>query len=252
MSLSVDIILPCFRCKETVSETIESIKNQTFFEWRLIVVIDGYDEDLIELIKQTCFDIKSKSIITLQENSGVAYARNVGLKHSKADLIAFIDSDDLWEPRKLEVQISKFIENNQMALCATGHHRFKGNLFGGFTYEKKTSFVVISNNGLMFHNPFCFSSLVIKRQAIGELRFRNINHEDYDFLIRFVKDQSPLMTILTGKYVHYRVSDNSLSGNIFQSALKSLWVRRFHYGWFVTISSIPIYIYLAIRKRYFL
>lgn len=110
----VSIIMPTYKCGCFIAKSISSVQNQTYQNWELIIVDDcsedGTLEIVMELKKQDDRIILFHNVV----NSGAAVTRNEALCHAKGRWIAFLDSDDLWEPTKLEKQI-KFMEENKYA-----------------------------------------------------------------------------------------------------------------------------------------
>ena len=110
----VSIITPTFNCGKFIVETIDSILSQTYAKWELIISDDCSTDNTKEVIKPYLEkDTRIKYICNVK-NSGAAVTRNNALRVAKGKWIAFLDSDDLWEPTKLEKQI-KFMEENGYA-----------------------------------------------------------------------------------------------------------------------------------------
>ncbi len=107
----VSIIMPTYNCGRFIEESIRSVQEQSYNNWELIIVDDCSADDTIRVVRR--IQIKDKRIRLYQNksNSGAAISRNVALKEAKGRWIAFLDSDDLWEPTKLEKQIT-FMEEN--------------------------------------------------------------------------------------------------------------------------------------------
>ena len=106
----VSIITPVFNAFPFISQTIDSVLNQTYQHWELILVDDGSTDGSYKKIEPYLTDSRIKYIH--QANQGQGKARNTGIKASKGDFIAFLDSDDLWVPEKLDLQISLLIEQD--------------------------------------------------------------------------------------------------------------------------------------------
>jgi glycosyltransferase involved in cell wall biosynthesis len=110
----VSIIMPTYKCGRFIEESIKSVQAQTYQNWELIIVDDCSGDETIDVV----LDIKkTDDRISLYQNafnSGAAVSRNTALRNTKGRWIAFLDSDDLWEPTKLERQI-KFMEENGYA-----------------------------------------------------------------------------------------------------------------------------------------
>lgn len=110
----VSIIMPSYKCGRFIAESIRSVQAQTYPNWELIIVDDCSADGTVEEVLQ--FKQEDSRIQLFQNctNLGAAVARNVALKNAKGRWIAFLDSDDLWEPTKLEKQI-KFMVGNGYA-----------------------------------------------------------------------------------------------------------------------------------------
>lgn len=107
----VSIIMPTYKCGKFIGESIRSVQAQTYQNWELIVVDDCSGDETISIV----LDLKKSddriNIYQNSSNSGAAVTRNTALRNAHGRWIAFLDSDDLWEPTKLEKQI-EFMEEN--------------------------------------------------------------------------------------------------------------------------------------------
>lgn len=110
MSRLVSIIMPSYNTGRFIKETIESVLAQTYTNWELIIVDDCSTDNTDEIVGHYLTDERIRYIKN-ETNSGAALSRNRALREAKGKWIAFLDSDDLWEPDKLEKQIA-FMENN--------------------------------------------------------------------------------------------------------------------------------------------
>jgi glycosyltransferase involved in cell wall biosynthesis len=110
MSDLVSVVMPSYNTGRYIAETINSVLAQTFCSWELLIVDDCSTDDTDEVVKPYLTD---RRIIYLknEKNSGAAVSRNRALREAKGKWIAFLDSDDLWMPDKLEKQI-QFMKNN--------------------------------------------------------------------------------------------------------------------------------------------
>ena len=118
----IDIILPNFNSSEYIKETIKSIIDQTFKNWKLIIVDDCSDKKTRTLLKKFSKNKRIK-IYWLKKNKGAGYCRNYAIKKSKSPYLAFIDSDDIWKKDKLETQL-RFMENNNYLFTYTNYETF--------------------------------------------------------------------------------------------------------------------------------
>lgn len=106
----VSIIMPTYNSAKTIIESINSVLSQTYSNWELLITDDNSDDETINTIAQ--FRDKRITIFKLLINSGAGAARNHSIENAQGNYIAFLDSDDLWRPEKLTLQISFMRDNN--------------------------------------------------------------------------------------------------------------------------------------------
>lgn len=119
MNELVSIIMPSYNTAKFISETIESVSAQTYPNWELIIVDDCSTDNTNEVVKSFLLDDRIKYIKN-EKNSGAAVSRNRALREAKGKWVAFLDSDDLWLPEKLEKQIA-FMEKNDYHFSYTNY-----------------------------------------------------------------------------------------------------------------------------------
>jgi len=103
----VSVVIPTYNRGWSLRESIDSVLNQTFRDFELIVVDDGSLDDTRKILE----DYRGRLIAVHQGNAGVSAARNHGAATARGTYLAFLDSDDIWLPRKLSVQVD-FMANN--------------------------------------------------------------------------------------------------------------------------------------------
>ncbi len=106
--------MPTYNCGRFIADSIKSVQAQTYKNWELLIVDDCSLDNTLDIVKKIQITDKRIRLFQNKDNSGAAVSRNVALKEAKGSWIAFLDSDDLWEPLKLERQI-KFMEDNGYA-----------------------------------------------------------------------------------------------------------------------------------------
>lgn len=114
----VSIIMPSYNCGKYVEETIRSVQAQTYKNWEIIFVDDCSTDDSMQRVMSLQAKDSRIKIYQNPKNSGAAVSRNTALRHANGRWIAFLDSDDLWEPMKLETQVG-FMEENEYAFSYT-------------------------------------------------------------------------------------------------------------------------------------
>lgn len=114
--------MPTYNRAQFIAETLESICGQTFSNWELLVMDDGSDDDTAQIIEQ----INDERIryYKMERTGQVSKLKNMAIKKARGELIAFMDSDDLWELTKLEKQLAAMVQFPQAGFCLTGGFTF--------------------------------------------------------------------------------------------------------------------------------
>lgn len=116
----VSIIVPVYNSEKFINDTIQTVKEQMYKNWELLLVNDCSTDNSENIIKKYVKEDNRIKLINLEKNSGAAIARNTGIESAKGKYIAFLDADDLWKNEKLEKQI-KFMEENNYDFTFTGY-----------------------------------------------------------------------------------------------------------------------------------
>ena len=111
MSDLVSIIMPSYNTSQYIADSINSVINQTHTNWELIIVDDCSTDNTDVVVEKFLYDKRIK-FIKKEKNSGAAESRNIALREARGKWIAFLDSDDLWKPEKLALQIGFMVQND--------------------------------------------------------------------------------------------------------------------------------------------
>src|SRR5690625_3752065 len=120
----VSVITPAYNAARFIAETIESVLNQTYENWEMIIVDDCSQDETTSIIKKYQAQDERIHLIELEENSGSAVARNTAMDHAKGKYLAFLDSDDKWLPEKVAQEVA-VVEEKDIDLSFTGYARVK-------------------------------------------------------------------------------------------------------------------------------
>ena len=212
--IKIDIILPNFNSSDSIKETIKSIIDQTFKNWKLIIVDDCSDKKTRTLLKKFSKNKRIK-IYWLKKNKGAGYCRNYAIKKSKSPYLAFIDSDDIWKKDKLETQL-RFMENNNYLFTYTNYETF-GKKIKFISPAKEYDFKKFVND-----TSICTSTMIIKRNILKNVEFINSEIcEDYFFKCKILKICNAYC--LDDYLTKYRIRKNSLQS----SSLKNFyWIWK--------------------------
>lgn len=211
----VSIIMPSYNTAKYISESINSVIEQTYKNWELIIVDDCSTDNTDEVVAQ--YDDPRIIYLKNEKNSGAAVSRNKALRAAKGEWIAFLDSDDLWEPTKLEKQLKFMIDNDYKFSC-TGRDEIdeNSNSLGRITTSPKhiTSFGMylycwVGCLAVMYHSP-----------TVGLIQIADIKkNNDYAMWLKVIKkcDCYCFDEVLA----HYRVREKSISHDKLFRLIKS-------------------------------
>ena len=149
---TVDVIIPVYNRERFISHTLDSVLSQTYRNVEIVIVDDGSTDRSAEIIEPYLRHNNVKYI--QQENQGPAAARNAGIVSCSGDLIAFLDSDDLWLPTKLEKQVDFLMRNPAIPLVHTSRSDIDAN---GIRSEADRP---------MDAQGYCFSDLFIRNRIV--------------------------------------------------------------------------------------
>ena len=240
--IKIDIILPNFNSSDSIKETIKSIIDQTFKNWKLIIVDDCSDKKTKTILKKFSKNKKIK-IFWLKRNKGAGYCRNYAIKKSKSPYLAFIDSDDIWKKDKLETQL-RFMENNNYLFTYTNYETF-GKKIRFITPAKEYDFKKFIND-----TSICTSTMIVKRNILKNIEFTNSEIcEDYFFKCKILKICNAYC--LDDFLTKYRIRKNSLQS----SSLKNfywIWKINKKYNKLSILDNLISLLYISINslKKY--
>ena len=222
MSL-VSIIIPYFKKKNYIESTINSILNQKYQNFEIIIVYDDKDKgDLKFLKKIRKLDNRTKIIIN-KLNIGAGLSRNKALKLAKGKYVAFIDADDLWMPNKLKKQVA-FMEKNKINITHTSYSIInERNLKTSFRKAKNLKF-----NDLIYSCDVGLSTVMIKKKLLIKDFFPNLKtKEDYVLWLKLSK-KGYIFYSLKENLVSWRQTSESLSSSLSQKLKDGYKVYRIY------------------------
>jgi len=246
--VKVDIILPNYNSAAYLEETINSVKNQTFKNWKLIIV-DANSNDQTQKILKKYISHKKIKVIFLKKKKKAGFCRNFALLKSKSDYIAFIDSDDIWGKEKLSKQLY-FMVKNKYHFTYTNYLPFKTDIKEKSLKEIKPkkffNFEMFTKN-----TSIATSSMVIKRSLIGNTKFTNTKIcEDYFFKCAILK-KTKYAYCLAKNLMRYRIRKNSLQSNKIRN-IYWIWYINRNYNKMNLFSNIISIFFISINsiKKY--
>ena len=248
MNNLVSIITPSYNSTKFIKECIDSVLAQTYQEWEMLIVDDCSKDDSVEYIQSLIANEPRIKLMPLDKNVGAAMARNRAIEEAQGRYIAFLDSDDIWLPNKLEVQLSFMKEHNYPftfsaynSISEDGSEEFKTiNVPQSLTYNQYLADTIIG----------CLTVIIDKEQT-GDFRMPNIRSSHdmalwLDILKRGFKAYG-----LNENLAKYRLVSNSNTAKKYK-AIKEVWdvYRNIeHFGIIKSAYYWIQYLYHAIKKR---
>lgn len=123
-SPTVSVVIPAYNVEEWIGESLDSVLAQTFEDYEVVVVDDGSRDGTVELVEGYVSRHPGRIRLVRQEQGGASRARNRGIDEARGEFIAFLDADDLWLPRKLELQVAAFRADPDLGLVTCLHESF--------------------------------------------------------------------------------------------------------------------------------
>jgi teichuronic acid biosynthesis glycosyltransferase TuaG len=209
----VSVIVPYFRKKKFIEKTINSIKAQTHKNLEIIIVYDDEDHSDLKLIKKIKNSDKRIKLIVNSRSLGAGRSRNIGIKKSKANYIAFLDADDLWKKNKVKSQLRFMIENNFEISHTTYEilkkkHKIKKIMKAKIFQDYKK---------LLFSCDIGLSTVMLKKNLITKnCQFPKLKTKEDFVLWLLILKKNVTIGALDKNLTTWRKLNNSLSSSVFQ------------------------------------
>lgn len=214
----VSIIVPAYKATSTVEATIRSVLAQTYADWEMLIADDCSPDNTREVIAAWAARDPRIRLIAMEKNGGPAAARNGALAQAQGRWIAFLDSDDLWLPRKLERSLAH-ARATGAALVFTGFRRisFDDARTGGYIAVPPS----LTYRQLLGNTAIATSTVLLDRHLCGEVRMKRTYYDDFACWLDILK-KGLTARGLDEDLMRYRVMPRSVSRNKRRSA-QEVW-----------------------------
>lgn len=220
----VSVIMPVYNTAKYVEAAIESVLAQTYADFELLIIDDAGTDESIELCR--AYDDPRIQIIS-QTNRGLAGARNTGIRNARGQFIALLDSDDLWEPKKLEQHVAHLRRAPHIGVsyAASALIDDDGQMLRIVQRPKLRN---ISPQDIFLRNPVGNGSAPVLRRAVFEdIAFLNRDRDEHDYFDDAFRQSEDIecwcrIALTTdwgfegiqGTYTRYRINEGGLSANV--------------------------------------
>lgn len=243
---TVSIIMPMYNSERFIREAIDSVLAQTYTDWELLVVDDGSTDNSTSIVKEYADKDHRIRLLFNNRHIGIPSApRNMGVSNAKGRYIAFLDSDDMWLPRKLEHQIPLF-KNQNVVIVYSNYEKMN-------EQGERTNRIIIapehsSYNALLRGNVIGNLTGIYDKAKIENVVIEDIHHEDYVMWLTILKQGKIAQNTNTTEAV-YRVMSNSVSSNK-TKVLRWQWAVYREHEKLSLCKSCYYFVHYAVRALY--
>lgn len=208
----VSIIMPTYNCGKFIARTLDSVVEQVYENWELIIVDDCSNDNTESIVKSYALNDDRIKYVKLEKNSGAAIARTEAMKIANGKYMAFLDSDDLWIKEKLSKQL-KFMQENKYNFTCTDYEQIdeNDNKIGKIIKTKKKA----DYNRVLLDCPVGNSTVMYNVEALGKFEVPNIRKRNDDALWLQILKKEKYIYGMSEVLMEYRVRTNSISSNKF-------------------------------------
>ena len=226
----VSIITPTYNCGAFIAKTMDSVLAQTYTDWEMIIVDDCSTDDTKAVVERYQKKDSRFRYHCLERNSGAAVARTKAMELAKGEYMAFLDSDDLWKPEKLERQL-RFMQDNGYAFTCTAYEQLSedGTPLGRVIRTvPKTDY-----NRLLLDCPVGNSTVMYSVAKMGKFQVPDIRKRNDDALWLQMLKKEQYIYGMDDVLMGYRLRSNSISAN-------KLKVIKYHWKLYRDIEHLSI------------
>lgn len=206
----VSIIIPCYNSEEFIGDAINSVLAQTYVNWEMIIIDDCSSDNSLQIIEAYVQkDCRIRCLKTNTPSGSPAYPRNIGINNAQGRYIAFLDSDDIWLPTKLEEQLP-ILEEEHVAIVFSNYEKIAEN--GARTNRLILAPTKVNYHRLLLSNVIGCLTAIYDIKKCGKLYFTHNGHEDYIMWLTILKQGYWAYNTNTINAL-YRVRKRSVSSN---------------------------------------
>jgi len=206
----VSVIVPVYNREKYVGGAILSILAQTYQSIEIILVNDGSSDRSLEIIREFKVKHPNKIIVIDQKNQGQVVSRNNAIRRATGQYIAFLDSDDLWHPLKLERQIPLFTKNVGLVYCGIDNIDEHGKVINTVLCDQSVTGDILPQ--LLIRNRMTGGTVVLTREAVDKVGFFDEEFsaaENWDLWIRVCREYDA--RLVNEALVQYRIHPGNMS-----------------------------------------
>ena len=247
----VSIIIPTYNCEKFIGKTLQSVLNQSYSNWEIILVDDASTDNTVTIIKEFAQDDNRIKLTRLENNSGNGFARNIALQNASGRYIAFLDADDLWAPLKLEKQIS-FLQSHKLPFTFSFYDCIDEQ--GNNLNRRVEAPLSLSYNQLFYCNYVGNLTAIYDVEFFGKIKIEATQkRQDWRLWLTILKQIKTAQRV-PESLAFYRIRKDSISSSKFKLIKHNFGVyREFHgYNFVFSILLMARFLFtqLVVKPRY--
>lgn len=247
----VSILTPTYNTEKFIRATLESVQNQTYQNWEMILVDDGSTDQTVSIIEEFAQKDSRIKLFKLDKNSGNGFARNVALEKASGKYITYLDSDDLWRSDKLEKQI-QFLKMNNQPFTFSYYDSIDEE--GNNLSRRVESPNPLTYNELFFCNYVGNLTAIYDAEYFGKIKLESSEkRQDWRIWLTILK-QIKTAKAVPESLAFYRIRKNSISSSKFKLIKHNFGVYRKFHGYNLVFSVLLmmrfLFTQLIIKRKY--
>lgn len=244
----VSIITPMYNSSKFILDCIKSIQNQTYQNWELWLIDDASKDNTLEVIKPFVEKDSRINLLENSNNSGAAVSRNLGIEIANGDYIAFLDADDLWLPKKLEIQLKALQEANA-DVCFSSYYQI--NESGTTRLALVKALPELSYKKQLKSNYIGNLTGIYNVKTLGKITSPNLRkRQDWLLWLKAIKNSNKAALGINEPLALYRVRASSMSSNKLKLVKHNYWVYKRGLG-FSTLKSV-VMLTVFLKEHFFI
>lgn len=251
MNELVSIIIPTYNTEKFIRDTLQSVQNQTYQNWEMILVDDASTDKTVSVIEEFAKNDDRIKLFKLEKNSGNGFARNIAVEKASGKYIAYLDADDLWFPEKLEKQI-EFLKANNLPFTFSFYDCIdeEGNLLK----RRVEAPINLTYSKLFFCNYVGNLTAIYDADYFGKIILEATQkRQDWRLWLTILK-QIQVTKPVPEPLAFYRIRKNSISSSKFKLIKHNFGVYRefhgFNFVFSVLLMTRFLFTQLIIKPRY--
>lgn len=223
----VSVIMPAYNAERYIAEAIQSILDQTYSRFELIIINDCSQDHTLDVVKRFALKDKRIKVFSNDENLKLSKSLNRGIRESRGKYIARMDADDVSLPTRLEEQVIYMEEHPDVGILGAPMNivNEKGDLIGKREYLKKDADI---RKKIFYFSPFCHPVIMLRKSVLNKSGLYDHYYnpaEDYDLYFRVGKYSK--FANLSVPLINYRVIENSMTtGGMKRMERKTIEIRK--------------------------